>query len=180
MHRFVSLSALFLVAAMIAGYQFNARARAADVASVPVGFRVGERAPEFDLLSVGEDRSLRSADLIGKPVIINFFCGCNFCSIVGKEWVANRDKLGDAVLVAVQSSHWTYSPDAVRDYRKKTGWTWPVLADMQRQMANRYNALTCPRLFVVDRQGIIRYASEAGASDEKQLVADALAAAQGR
>jgi peroxiredoxin len=180
MHRTFSLLALFVAVAMVAGYRVNARERAADVTIAGVGFHVGERAPEFNLLSVGEDRSLRSGDLIGKPVIINFFCGCNFCSIVGKEWVANRDKLGDAVVVAVQSSHWTYSPDAVRDYRKKTGWTWPVLADMQRQMANEFNALTCPRVFALDRQGIIRYASEPGASDEKQLVADALAAVPGR
>jgi peroxiredoxin len=177
MHKSLLLLTLLLAFPLVSGCQPIQRARAADVSSVPIGFKVGERAPEFDLLSVGEGRSLRSADLIGKPIILNFFCGCSFCSIVGKEWVKNKDKVGDAVLVSVLSSHWTYSPAAVRDYRQKTGWTWPVLADMQRQTANQFNALTCPRLFVIDRQGIIRYASAEGASDEKQLIADALAAA---
>src|SRR2546426_1669175 len=171
MPKRLSLLSLLLAFPVISGCHFSQSAHAEDVNSAPVGYRVGERAPEFDLLSVGQGRSIRLADLKGKPVIVNFYCGCNFCSIVGREWVKNKDKVGDAAIVAVMTNHWTYAPAAVREYRRRTGWTWPILADMDSQTANSFNALTCPRLFVIDAQGIIRYASAEGASDEKQLVA---------
>jgi len=174
----LSLLSLCLLFPLVSGCHLNQSAHAEDVSAAPVGYRVGERAPAFDLLSVGQGRSIRLEDLQGKPVILNFYCGCNFCSIVGREWVKNADSVGDAVVLAVMTNHWTYNPPAVREYRKRTGWSWPVLADMSSQTATSFNALTCPRLFVIDRQGVIRYASAEGASDEKKLVADALEAAR--
>jgi peroxiredoxin len=164
----------------LAGCQLNQRARAADVSHLPVGFKVGERAPEFDLLAVGENRNIRSRELQGKPVILNFYCGCNFCSVVGKEWVNNKDKVGNAAVLAVMSNHWTYAPGAVQQFRARTGWTWTTLADLHSRVTTEFNAVTCPRVFVLDPQGVIRYASKEGASDEKQIIKEALAAVRGR
>jgi peroxiredoxin len=177
--RFLLLSVL-LVLPLASGCRFSENARAADALKLPVGFRVGERAPDFDLLSVGQGKSIRSDDLRGRPVIINFFCGCNFCSTVAREWAKNKDEVGDVPIVAIAANHWTYAPAAVREFRAKTGWPWPMLADMASRTANDFDALTCPRLFVLDSEGVIRYASEQGASDEKALVAAALAAAHAR
>ena len=177
--RFAPLSLLLLAIPFASGCQLTQSAHAAD-AYAPVGCQVGQRAPDFNLLSVGEGRSIRLADLQGKTVIVNFYCGCSFCGLVGKEWVRNGDKLGDVVLAAVMTNHWTYNPAAVRDFRKKTGWSWPILADLGSEAARNYNALTCPRLFVIDGQGIIRYTNSQGVSDEKRLVAEALAAAHVR
>lgn len=176
---FLVLSLLAFVP-FVSGCRLNTRAQAAELPAVPIGYQVGQRAPDFELLSVGEGRSLRLSELRGKPVIINFFCGCNFCSTVGREWVKNRDKMGSTALVAVMVNHWSYAPQAIRDFRVRTGWAWPTLADMQSRTAGDYHALSCPRLFVLDPQGVIRYASPDGASDEKQLIADALAAAHAR
>ena len=174
--RLAPLSLLLLVVPFAAGCQLNRTAQAAD-AFVPTGYQVGQRAPDFSLLSVGEGLTVRLANLTGKPVIINFYCGCSFCSTVAREWVKNRDKLGDATMVAVMTNHWSYAPADVRDFRQRTGWSWPVLADMGSQTARDYNALTCPHVFVVDGQGIIRWETKEGASDEKKIIADALAAA---
>jgi cytochrome c biogenesis protein CcmG/thiol:disulfide interchange protein DsbE len=177
--RLAPLWLLLLSIPLVAGCQLNQPAHAAN-AWVPTGDQVGQRAPDFDLLSVGDGRSIRLADLRGKPVIVNFYCGCNFCSMVAHEWVRNRDKVGDTAVVAVMTNHWTYNPAAVRDFRKRTGWSWPALADLGSETAKDYNALTCPRLFAIDSQGIIRYTNAQGGSDEKKLVADALAAIRGR
>jgi peroxiredoxin len=177
--RLAPLSLLLLAIPFVSGCQLNQPAHAAD-AYVPIGYQVGQRAPDFNLLSVGEGHSIRLADLKGKPVIVNFYCGCSFCGMVGKEWVRNRDKVGDTAIVAVMTNHWTYAPLAVRDYRKQTGWPWPILADLESETARNYNALTCPRLFVIDGQGIIRYTNSDGVSDEQRLVAEALAAARAR
>ena len=174
--RLPLLPLLAVAVVLLVGYRMHQSARAADVSNVPYGYRVGERAPEFDLLSVGEGRQVRLAGLKGRPVIINFFCGCNFCSIVGEEWVKNKDKVGDTPVLAIAINHWTYKPTMVRHFRKKTGWPWPVLADLQSRVTTEYNAVTCPRVFVVDGRGIIRYASAEGASEEKQIIAEALAA----
>jgi peroxiredoxin len=174
----LSLLSLLLVLPLASGCHLTQSAHAEDVSSIPVGYGVGQRAPAFDLLSVGQSGSVRLEDLKGKPVIVNFYCGCNFCGIVGREWVKNKDKVGNATVLAVMTNHWTYNPTAVREFRGRTGWSWPVLADMESQTASSFNALTCPRVFVIDAHGIIRYASAEGASDEKKLVADALAAAR--
>ncbi len=170
------LLSLGLMLSLAAGCQQVQNARAAEVSTVAIGFQVGQRAPDFDLLAVGEGKNVHLISLSGKPVIINFFCGCNFCTIVGKEWVKNKDKMGDVPMVAIGVNHWSYGPRAVRDYRARTGWTWPMLADLQSETSTAYHALTCPRVFVVDGHGIIRYASGEGASDEKRIIADALAA----
>jgi peroxiredoxin len=174
--RLPLLPLLVVAVVLLAGYRLHQNARAADVSNVPYGYHVGQRAPEFDLLSVGENRKVRLTELQGRPVILNFFCGCNFCSIVGEEWVKNKGKVGDTTVLALAANHWTYSPPAVRSYRQKTRWPWPVLADMQSRTTNEYEAVTCPRVFALDGRGIIRYASEPGASDEKQIIAEALAA----
>lgn len=175
--RFVPLSLLLLAFPLTSGCQLAQTVHAAD-AYVPIGCQVGQRAPDFNLLAVGEGRSVHLADLQGKPVVVNFYCGCSFCAAVGSEWVRNRDKVGDAVILGVMINHWDYTPEAVRDYRKKTGWSWPALADLASQTARDYQSYTCPRVFVIDRRGIIRYASREGASDEKRLVAEALAASR--
>jgi peroxiredoxin len=174
--RWLLLPLLFLP--LLTGCHRPLWVRAADVSALPVGYQVGERAPEFDLLAVGQGRSVRLADLKGKPVILNFFCGCNFCSLVGKEWLNNKDRVGDTPILAIEVNHWSYAPVAVREFRTKTGWPWPMLADFQSATANQYHAFTCPRVFVVDARGVIRYASAEGASDQKQLVAAALVAAR--
>jgi peroxiredoxin len=179
MHKALLLSLFFLSMPFLSGCQLNQPAHAAD-AWVPIGYQVGQRAPDFNLLSVGEGRSIRLEDLRGKPIIINFYCGCNFCGTVAHEWVKNRERLGDTVVLAVMTNHWTYAPAAIRDFRKRTAWSWPTLADLGSQTARDYNALTCPRLFAIDSQGIIRYTNAPGDSDEKQLVAGALAAVRGR
>src|SRR5437660_3679875 len=152
--RLTLLSLLFALP-LVSGCHFNQSAHAEDVSSAPVGYRVGERAPAFDLLSVGQGRSIRLEDLKGKPVIVNFYCGCNFCSIVGREWAKNKDRVGDAALLAVMTNHWSYNPPAVREFRQRTGWSWPVLADMDSQTATSFNALTCPRVFVIDAHAVI-------------------------
>lgn len=175
--RFAPLSLLWLAIPFASGCQLNQPAHAAD-AYVPLGYQVGQRAPDFNLLSVGEGHSIHLSELQGKPVIVNFYCGCNFCADVGKEWVKNKDKVGDVVIAGVMTNHWSYAPAAVREYRRKTGWPWPILADLESDTARDYNAYTCPRVFVIDGQGIIRYASRDGASNEKRLVAEALAAAR--
>jgi cytochrome c biogenesis protein CcmG, thiol:disulfide interchange protein DsbE len=174
--RLPLLPLLVVGVVLLAGYRMHQNARAADVSNIPYGYNVGQRAPEFDLLAVGDGGKVRLSSLKGRPVVINFFCGCNFCSIVGEEWVKNRDKVGDATVLAIAANHWTYTPPAVRSFRKKTGWPWPVLADLQSRTANDFKALTCPRVFVVDGDGIVRYSSAEGASDEKQIIAEALAA----
>src|SRR5437867_8502420 len=102
----LSLLSLLVVAPLISGCRLDQSARAADVSSVPVGYAVGQRAPGFDLLAVGEGHSIRLADVRGKPVIVNFFCGCNFCSTVGREWVKNKASVGDTPVLAVMINHW--------------------------------------------------------------------------
>jgi peroxiredoxin len=177
--RVAPLSLFLFAVPLLSGCQLNQPAHAAD-AWIPTGWQVGNRAPDFNLLSVGEGHTIRLEDLQGRPIILNFYCGCNFCSMVAREWVKNKDKVGDAAVLAVMTNHWTYAPAPVRDFRKRTGWSWPTLADLGSQTARDYNALTCPRLFAIDSHGIIRYTNSAGVSDEKQLVAAALAAVRGR
>src|SRR5687767_4519828 len=71
---------------------------------------VGEAAPEFALEAVGGGETVRLADYRGKPLILNFFCGCGLCDELGRAWHRHRDKLGEARLLAVMHTRDSFNP----------------------------------------------------------------------
>jgi peroxiredoxin len=61
------------------------------------------------------------------------------------------------VWLAVDSSHFN-TPEATRKWRQEKGFAYPTLQDIDGKVGRLYGAKTTPHMFVIDAQGILRYA----------------------
>ena len=125
----------------------------------------GDRAPEFTLSGTG-GQSYSLADYRGKPVVLVFYPGDDtpVCTKQLNSYNNDLDEFTDvgAQVLAISaqdvSSHEKFSG--------KHGFQFPLLADTDKAVAGLYGTLGplgFPRrsVFVVDGDGIIRYAHRA-------------------
>ncbi len=119
--------------------------------------RINEAASDFVLPDLNGDL-VKLSDLRGKIVIVNFWsCECPHSERTDRQimsmfvqWQAN-----DVVLLSVASNHietLEAITRAARDRRLPL-----VLLDSDHRVADLYEAMTTPHVFVVDREGVLRY-----------------------
>jgi thioredoxin-dependent peroxiredoxin len=126
---------------------------------------VGDRAPDFTLAGTG-GRQYSLSDFSGKPLVIVFYPGDD-TPVCTKQLNAYNDGLEqfhelDAQVVGI-SAQSVESHDA---FSGKHGFDFPLLADPDKTVAGAYGTLGpigFPRrsVFIVDPQGVIRYAHRA-------------------
>lgn len=128
-------------------------------ASSPVEMAaVGFRAPEFDLPVLGEpSRRMTLSSQRGRPLIVVFNCGCKACNDLDRELEANSSRLKDVQVLAVTMNPSAYEGAKLKKFRKATGFQWPVLVDSRMEATIRYNSAECPRVWLIDSSGVIRY-----------------------
>ena len=126
---------------------------------------IGDRAPEFDLPGTG-GRNYTLSEFAGRPLVIVFYPGDD-SPVCTKQLNSYNDGLAEFEQLAAQvvgisaqdmSSHERFSD--------KHGFRFPLLADTDKSVAAAYGTLGplgFPRrsVFVVDADGIIRYAHRA-------------------
>ncbi|HVF32132.1 MAG TPA: peroxiredoxin [Acidimicrobiales bacterium] len=128
---------------------------------------VGDVAPDFSLEGTG-DRTYSLADHRGQPVVLVFYPGDNtpVCTMQLNTYssdIAQFEELGAQVLAV--------SPQDVDSHEAFSGvhgFSFPLLADTDKSVARAYGILGPVgfykrSVFVVDREGIIRYAHRAAA-----------------
>ena len=130
---------------------------------------VGTKAPEFNLLKNKSDR-VSLASLRGKKVVIAFFPAA-FTSVCEKELCSFRDSLAelnglDATVLGISVD----APFSNVAFAEKNKLTFPVLSDYTREATRAYDVAlddfagmvgyTAAKraVFVVDKEGVIRYA----------------------
>lgn len=126
---------------------------------------VGDKAPDFTLPGTG-GRSYSMADFAGKPLVLVFYPGDD-TPVCTKQLNAYNDGLEqftdlDAQIVGVSAQSVT-SKD---DFSGKHGFDFPLLADIDKSVAAAYGTLGpigFPRrsVFIIDANGVIRYAHKA-------------------
>lgn len=126
---------------------------------------IGDRAPDFTLPGTG-GREYSLAEFLGKPLVIVFYPGDD-TPVCTKQLNAYNDGLDrfrdlDAQIIAISAQ----SVDSHETFSGKHGFDFPLLADVDKEVAGRYGTLGpigFPRrsVFIVDRDGIIRYAHRA-------------------
>jgi len=141
---------------------------------------VGDRAPDFTLPGTnGVTRSL--SDFAGRPLVLVFYPGddtpvCTRQLNSYNEGIEQFAEL-DAQVVAISAQD-VASHDAFSD---KHGFRFPLLADVDKEVASAYGTLGpigFPRrsIFIIDADGIVRYAHRAIAGltfrPVKELVAE--------
>jgi peroxiredoxin len=129
-------------------------------ADVPTQLQVGAAAPNFELVAdTGEKVSL--AQLKGKTVVLEW--ANPDCPFVKRHYAANTMELlakqyssQDVVWLAINSSK-TATHESNRAWKAAEGFAYPVLDDNSGSVGKLYGARTTPHMYVVDKEGILRY-----------------------
>lgn len=152
---YVSVAVAALVAAGI-GIALRNRGPA-----LPVAAAIGARAPEFELEVLGKPgEKLSLSDLKGRPAIVIFNCGCKLCYDFNNVFRDVAPQMADAQPVGIMMNHYGYAPAQVRNFRETTGFKWPLLMDSKSQTTLAYQSTDCPRAWLIDRDGVIRYVNK--------------------
>ena len=126
---------------------------------------IGERAPDFTLPGTG-GTSYTLSDLRGAPVVLVFYPGDDtpVCTKQLNSYNDDFDQFADvgAQVLAISSQ----DLDSHERFAAKHGFTFPLLSDAKKEIAGLYGTLGplgFPRrsVFVVDGDGVIRYAHRA-------------------
>lgn len=156
------LALLATVGGLPVALQAQTAPPAATTAALPA---VGKAAPAFRLPDPdGKPHTLDEHK--GRSVALFFFCGCSWCWDVAKEW--SQIQRGGALPPATGGSKapttvvvYSLSPENTRLMGEASGLDLtqtlflpdPTLAVTKQQ----YDAEPCPRVFVLDPKGVIRY-----------------------
>ena len=118
--------------------------------------QLNQPAPDFELPDLQGTRHTLS-DYRGKIVIIDFWSAECPHSERTDEYLLKllEDWKGDVVMLPVAANR-NESRQLVEE-AAKTRCLPPVLVDPQQVLTNLYEAMTTPHVFVVDREGILRY-----------------------
>jgi peroxiredoxin Q/BCP len=132
---------------------------------VASGITVGDQAPEFTLPGTGE-RSYSLSQYRGQPVVLVFYPGDN-TPVCTKQLNSYTADIGQFEGVGAQVL--AISPQSVESHEgfaAKHSFKFPLLADTDKKVAALYGTLGplgYPRrsVFVVDADGVVRYAHRA-------------------
>lgn len=127
--------------------------------------QVGDIAPDFTLPGTG-GRSYSLSEFRGSPVVLVFYPGDD-TPVCTKQLVSYNNELSrfegvGATVLAISAQ----DLDSHAEFSGKHGFGFPLLADTDKVVATAYGTvgpLGFPRrsVFVVDGQGVIRYAHRA-------------------
>lgn len=164
-----------LAALLSAGSVVVLRARAGS--SVPVAAKVGLRAPAFSLQVVGRPSERISLyDLRGRPAVLIFSCGCTSCYNCALALAAIAPRLKGVQPIGIMMNPGTYAPARVRDFREATGFRWPLLMDSNARTTLEYHSSECPRVWLIDRAGTIRYCNRSSSETPDQIAQELMVA----
>lgn len=148
---------------------------------MPAGvLAVGDSAPDFALPGTG-GRTYRLSELRGRPVVLVFYPGDDtpVCTLQLRSYSADMSAFDalDAQVLGI-------SPQGVTSHQAfsdKEGLAFPLLADVDKAVFKAYGCLGLlgfPRrsVFVVDADGVVRYAHRAVAGLTYRPVAELVAA----
>jgi thiol-disulfide isomerase/thioredoxin len=154
---------------------------------VEVRAAVGFTAPDFTLKDQ-KGNNVKLSSFRGKAVFINFWATwCGFCKMempsIEKVYEKRKDEI---IILAI---NWTstekepgkQSADIVKDFIRLTGYTFPVLLDVDGKIAEDYLVRGIPVNFFIDKNGIIT-AKHIGAMTEDMIndyIDDAIKGYQG-
>jgi AhpC/TSA family len=135
---------------------------------------VGRAALPFTLTDTeGKKRSL--AEFHGRRVALFFFCGCSWCTEVARGWgpLQRGGALGEkGVKPPITVIVYEGDAEAVRALAASAGLDPAqtiLLPDPERTVARTYQAEPCPRVFVLDGKGVLRYTNN-GTDDAPRKV----------
>ncbi len=131
--------------------------------------KIGDKAPSFEL-PIAMDKTWKLSENVGKQNIVLLFFPLAFSSNCHQEMCSFRDgfrefKGLDAAVVAISID----SPIVLNKWKEELQLPFPLLSDFNKTVAPAYgafyeklgplNGVAKRSAFVIDKKGIIRYAS---------------------
>ncbi|PPA87989.1 hypothetical protein C4A76_10980 [Brevibacillus laterosporus] len=124
----------------------------------PIGIKKGEQAPDFELNTL-EGQKVKLSTYRGQKVILNFWATwCPPCQIEMpdlQEFHQDYRQKG-VVILGVNLTATEKNMESVAGFVQQEGVTFPILLDVTREVAKRYQAISIPTSYFIDEQGIIR------------------------
>jgi len=121
-----------------------------------LSIQINQLAPDFELPDM-EGKIHRLSDYLGKIVIINFWsCECPHSERTDKAMMAKFAQWCEEVVLLSIASNVNESAEAVREAAKARRLP-AVLIDAKHIIADVFDAQTTPHVFVIDREGVLRY-----------------------
>ena len=118
------------------------------------GPKVGELAPEFELITFDEE-TVRLSDLRGRVVVVNFWASwCKACAEEAADLEAVWREYAERG-VTVVGVDYTDTRAAALAYIERHGITYPNGPDRQSRISRAYRIKGVPETFVIDRAGRI-------------------------
>lgn len=135
----------------------SAEEAAVEDVSIPIGLKVGNRAPNFTLQNL-DGEEVKLSDYRGKTVLLNFWASwCPPCRIEMphmEKFYANYASK-DAVVLAVNMTHLEDGQENVKGFLEDFGLTFPHALDMTGRITDQYQVIAYPTTYVLDAKGVI-------------------------
>jgi peroxiredoxin len=122
--------------------------------------KVGDTAPVFKF-NLTKTKTADLKDYNGKLVLLDFFatwcppCRLELPRIQKEVWEKYKDNPKFALLVVDREEGW----NIISPFKKKNGFTLPIVPDEKRKIFSLYATQYIPRLVLVDETGKIIYQS---------------------
>jgi len=139
----------------------------------PIHPLVGQPVPAISLMDTeGRPFGVRAVD--GKPAVLFFFCGCDACRACATEWAqlqrsgalklspsdksSSRTEPATAIIYSGSSNELKSFSLSTNLYLQDT----VLLPDPMMVATQQYKVDPCPRVFVIDGKGMLRYTNNHG------------------
>ena len=117
--------------------------------------QVGKQAPDFQLPSLG-GQSVSISDFQGKPILLNFWatwCGPCLQEMPLLQAIFEEQLDNSLVMLAINIGE---PAPAVNNFMRNGNYSFPVLLDTERDVAQDYNIRAIPTTFFIDEDGVIQ------------------------
>ena len=121
--------------------------------------QVGDRAPDFQAVSLDGERTVALADYAGQTILVNLWatwCApCRFeTPYLQSVYEENQERGLMVVGVSVDSPS---ALDSVNDFLEEMGVTYDVLLDPDMVSTDVFVAMGLPASFLIDGDGVVRF-----------------------
>jgi peroxiredoxin len=127
----------------------------------PAPLKVGEKAPDFtltDLLGGGEVTLSEVVQEHRLTVVVWVGVECPYSNACNEDLIRLQDRYGEreVALLAVNSNE-SETVEEVREHARSSGFTFPVMYDPGNVVADRFDAVFTPEVWILDRTMTARF-----------------------
>lgn len=116
---------------------------------------LSDPAPQWELPRLDGGGTVSSADLAGRPYVVNFWASwCVPCRAEAPHLRAFAERHRDDGITII-GIVWNDDADNARSFREEFGLTFPQVTDPGNRTALEYGVFGVPETYVVDHRGIV-------------------------